>query len=118
MVNKGKFLSIKSIPVQHGSIKSQSFIINNKCAYISDVNKIFNKDLKSFMNLKYIVIDCLRIKKHPSHYNLNEVIELTKIIKPKKTILTNLHSDLDYSHLLKILPKNIIPAYDGMSFYI
>jgi len=117
-VNNGKFLSIKSIPVQHGSIKSQSFIINNKCAYISDVNKIFNKDLKSFINLKYFIIDCLRINKHPSHYNLNEVIELTKIIKPRKTILTNLHSDLDYNYLLKILPKNIIPAYDGMSFYI
>ena len=70
------------------------------------------------MNLKYFVIDCLRINKHPSHYNLNEVIELTKIIRPKKTILTNLHADLDYNYLLNILPKNIIPAYDGMSFYI
>ena len=70
------------------------------------------------MNLKYFVIDCLRIHKHPSHYNLNEVIELTKTIKPKKTILTNLHADLDYNYLLKNLPKNIIPAYDGMSFYI
>ena len=66
------------------------------------------------MNLNFFIIDCLRINKHPSHYNLNEVIELAKIIKPKKTILTNLHSDLDYNYLLKILPKNIIPAYDGM----
>ena len=70
------------------------------------------------MNLKYFVIDCLRINKHPSHYNLNEVIKLTETIKPKKTILTNLHADLDYNYLLKNLPKNIIPAYDGMSFYI
>ena len=57
------------------------------------------QDLKFFMNLKYFVIDCLRINKHPSHYNLNEVIELTKIIRPKKTILTNLHADLDYNYL-------------------
>ena len=117
-INKSNFLSIRSIPVQHGSIQSQSFIINNKCAYISDANKIYDKDLNFFNNLKFFIIDCLRINKHPSHYNLNEVIELTKIIKPKKTILTNLHSDLDYNYLLKILPKNIIPAYDGMSFYI
>ena len=117
-LDKGNLISIKSIPVQHGSIESQSFIINNKCAYVSDANKIYDQDLKFFMNLKYFVIDCLRINKHPSHYNLNEVIELTKIIRPKKTILTNLHADLDYNYLLKILPKNIIPAYDGMSFYI
>ena len=70
------------------------------------------------MNLKYIVIDCLRINKHPSHYSLNEVIELTKIIRPKKPILTNLNNEMDYNHLSKILPKNIVSGYDGMSFDI
>jgi len=114
----GKFLSLKSVTVQHGLINSQSFIINKSCAYISDANKIFNKDLKFFKKINFLVIDCLRLNPHPSHFNLNEVIDLTKILKPKKTILTNLHSDLDYDFLIKMLPKNIIPAYDGMSFYI
>ena len=114
----GNFIAIKSIAVQHGNIKSQSFIINKSCAYISDANKIYNKDLKYFKNLNYLVIDCLRFNKHPSHFNLNEVIDLTKLLKPKKTVLTNLHSDLDYKYMLNVLPKNIIPGYDGMSFYI
>ena len=35
-------------------------------------------------------------------------------LKPKKTILTNLHHDLDYDILFKKLPKNVVPAYDGM----
>ena len=52
------------------------------------------------------------------HFNLSDVFELTKKIKPKKTILTNLHSDVDYNHLKNKLPKNIIPAYDGLSFLI
>jgi len=117
-LDKGNLISIKSIPVQHGRIKSQSFIINNKCAYVSDANKIYDKDLKFFMNLKYFVIDCLRINKHPVHFNLDEALYVHNCLKPKKTILTNLHADLDYNYLLKILPKNIIPAYDGMSFYI
>ena len=73
---------------------------------------------KHFKNLKYFVIDCLRYNKHPSHYNLDEVLELIKIFKPKKTILTNLHSDLDYNDLRKLLPSNILPAHDGMSFYL
>ena len=114
----GKSISIKSVPVKHGRIKCQSFIINKSCAYVSDANKIYNKDLKHFKNLNYFVIDCLRLNHHPSHFNLSEVIELTEYLKPKKAILTNLHTDLDYNYLLKILPKNIVPAYDGMSFYI
>tara|TARA_B100001173_G_C15854725_1_gene490306 strand:- start:514 stop:756 length:243 start_codon:yes stop_codon:yes gene_type:complete len=77
---------------------------------------IYNNDYKYFKNLNYFIIDCLRYSKHPSHYNLEQVLKLTKILKPKKTILTNLHSDLDYRYLKKILPENIIPAYDGMTF--
>ena len=111
-------LEIKSIPVKHGKIKSICYIINNKCAYASDVSKIFKKDIKKFMNLKYFVVDCLRYDPHYSHFSLNDVLNLLKIIKPKKTILTNLNSEMDYSILKKKLPLNVIPAYDGLSFLI
>ena len=111
-------LTIKSIKVKHGNIYSQSFIINKSCAYISDANKIFKSDFKFFKKLKYLIIDCLRIKPHPSHFNLQDIVELNEILKPKKIIITNLHSDLDYNFLLKKLPKNIVPAYDGMSINI
>ena len=107
-------LNFKSISVQHGNINSKSYIINKKLAYLPDANQIYSKDLRHFRNLKYFVVDCLRLKKHPSHFNLEDVLKLHQEIKPKKTILTNLHSDLDYDKLLKILPKNIKPAYDGM----
>ena len=57
----------------------------------------------------------LRIKKHPSHFNLEDAMSLIKKIKPKKTILTNLHVDFDYAKLRKKLPEDITPAYDGMA---
>ena len=53
-------------------------------------------------------------KKHPSHLNLDQSLELIKNFSPKKAILTNLHSDLDYNELKIKLNKKIIPAYDGM----
>ena len=105
---------IDSIPVNHGNIDSKCFIINSNCAYVSDAKLIYENYINSFKNLKYLIIDCLRYKEHPSHFSLNEVIELVKKIKPKKTILTNLHYDLDYDSLYKLLPKNMIPAHDGL----
>ena len=60
----------------------------------------------------------MRYNSHYSHYNLAEVLDLVKIIKPKKTILTNLNNEMDYSKLKEELPKNVIPAYDGLSFLI
>ena len=68
--------------------------------------------------LKYFIIDCLREEPHPSHYNLDQILKLIKEIKPEKTILTNLNSNLDYDKLKKKLPKYVIPAYDGMKLLI
>ena len=68
--------------------------------------------------VKYLVIDCLRYDPHPSHFNLVGVINLIKLIKHKKTIITNLNHEIDYLDIKKKLPKNVIPAYDGLSLLI
>ena len=88
----------------------------DKIAYISDCNGVPKKNLKYLKDLNYLIIDCLKIDKHPSHFNLEAALNLVSLTNPKKTILTNLHTDLDYFKLIKKLPRNIIPAYDGLSF--
>ena len=111
-------ISIRPLVVEHGKINCLAFVINNQCAYASDVNKIKEKDIKHLLNLNYLVIDCLRFLPHPSHFNLKDALNLVERTNPKNVILTNMHSDLDYNYLLKILPKNVKPAHDGLSFYI
>ena len=103
----------KTINVKHGFIKSLVYIFE-KTAYISDCNDLSIIKMDELKNLKYLIIDCLRIKKNFAHFNLEESLHVHKYLKPKKTILTNLHHDLDYEYLLKILPYNVIPAYDGL----
>ena len=113
--DKKKKIMIKSIQVQHGKVKSNCFIINKKLAYISDVNKIYQKDFKHFRNLKYLIIDCLWYNFHPSHFNLESSLSMIKLFKPKKAILTNLSPVLDYKTLKKMIPSNVIPAHDGLT---
>ena len=103
------------IKVKHGKVNSICYIIDKKLAYISDVSKINEKDYKYFKNLNYLIIDCLWYRYHPSHLNLESSLELIKKLKPKKSILTNLHLDLDYQKLRRRLPKDVVPAYDGLS---
>ena len=113
--NGKKNLSVKSISVKHGKVNSTCYIIDKKIAYISDISDINKKDFRYFKNLRYLIIDCLWLRFHPSHLNLESALKFINLFKPKKAILTNLHSDLDYSYLKKILPKNIIPAFDGLT---
>ena len=116
--NNNKNLILESVKVKHGRIDSIMYKINNSCAYVSDVSKIYSKDLKKIKKLKYLIVDCLRYEPHPSHFNLKNVFELVDIIKPNKTILTNMNNEIDYKKIKKLLPKNIIPAYYGMNFLI
>ena len=114
---KNTEIKFKSFLINHGLIKASAFVFD-KVAYLSDCNGINKKDYKNLSNLKYLIIDCLKINPHPSHFNLDQAIQVSNLLKPKKTILTNLHTDLDYNFLKKNLPKHIRPAYDGLSLNI
>ena len=108
-------LNIDPFDVTHGMINATGFVFD-KIAYISDCNKISKQSIKKLNNLNFLIIDCLKKDKHPSHFNYDDAINFIKLVKPKKAILTNLNIDLDYYKLKKKLPKNIIPAFDGLSF--
>ena len=114
--NSNKNIKITPIKVKHGNVNSICYIIDKKLAYISDVSEIYKKDFKYFKKLKYLIIDCLRYRNHPSHFNLEKSLAMIKIFSPKKAILTNLHTDIDYNKIKKLLPSNVSPAYDGLKF--
>ena len=97
------------------SLYSYLVYIFEKSAYISDCNDLSISKVAKLKNLKYLIIDCLKIKRNFAHFNLEESLYVHKCLKPKKTILTNLHHDLDYDYLLQKLPYNVIPAYDGLN---
>ena len=113
--NYNQSINIEPFDVNHGMIKATGYLFE-KIAYISDCNEISKNVQKKLMNLDFLIIDCLRKKKHPSHFNYSDAINFIKSVRPKKAILTNLHVDLDYFDIKKKLPSNIIPAYDGLNF--
>ena len=104
----------KTYSAKHGKTNSVIYVFE-KVAYISDANDLSIINIKALRNLKFLILDCLKFKKHPTHFNLEEALFVHRLLKPKKTILTNLMHDVDYNFLLRILPKNVLPAYDGLS---
>ena len=106
-------INFKTVKVKHGKTISMVYIFE-QVAYISDANDLSIINMKQLHNLNFLIIDCLKFKKHSSHFNLSDSLYVHDKLKPKKTILTNLHHDLDYKSLLNKLPKNVVPAYDGL----
>ena len=99
--------------VKHGEVKSTAYVFN-KTAYLSDCKDMSIVKRKELKNLNYLIIDCLKINSNSAHFTLDECLSIHSYLKPKKTILTNLHYDMDYDFLMKRLPKDIIPAFDGL----
>ena len=64
-------------------IKSTGYLFE-KVAYISDCNKIPKESIKNLYGLDYLIIDCLKRNKHPSHFNYDDALELIRLVKPKK----------------------------------
>ena len=111
--NLSEKINFKTATLKHG--KTQSIIyIFEKTAYVSDCNDLSILKVKDLKHLNYLIIDCLKLTKHPGHFSLGECLLIHKKLKPKKTILTNLHHDLDYNYLIKELPPNIVPAFDNL----
>ena len=87
-------------------------------AYISDCNGISQNDLHKLRGLNYFIVDCLKFKNHPTHFNLEEALYVHRQLRPKKTILTNLNNEIDYTNVKKILPKIKIVGLDISQYAI
>ena len=73
-----------------------------------------DESLPALAGLDIWIVDALRYRPHPSHFSVDDALRWIARLAPKRAILTNLHSDLDYEELRLRLPPNVEPAYDGM----
>jgi phosphoribosyl 1,2-cyclic phosphate phosphodiesterase len=83
-------------------------------AYTPDVNAIPDESLAALEGLDLWIIDALRPTPHPTHFSLPEALAWIERMKPRRAVLTNLHSDLDYARLKASLPNHVDVAYDGL----
>jgi phosphoribosyl 1,2-cyclic phosphate phosphodiesterase len=116
---EGQGGAIEALPVlqAHGDIPSLGFRFGS-LAYSCDIKSLPEASLAAMAGLDLWIVDALRKAPHPSHMNLDEALSWIARVKPKRAILTNLHSDLDYAALRASLPAHVEPAYDGMTIHV
>jgi phosphoribosyl 1,2-cyclic phosphate phosphodiesterase len=101
----------------HGDIGSLGFRFGN-LAYSADVSAIAPESLPLLEGLDVWILDALRYRPHPSHFAVADALRWINELKPKRAILTNMHSDLDYEKLRAELPPHVVPAHDGLTIEV
>jgi phosphoribosyl 1,2-cyclic phosphate phosphodiesterase len=109
----GGVIRITPFRLIHGSMDALGLRVGS-VAYTPDVSAIPPESLAHVQGLDLWIIDALRRKSHPSHFNLAEALDWVARAKPRHAVLTNLHTDLDYAALVLEVPSGVEPAYDGM----
>jgi len=110
---KGGAIKVSAFLLQHGNIPALGYRIGD-AAYTPDVNDIPRESWPQFQGLDLWIVDGLRYAGHPSHFSVNDALSWVDRFKPRRAVITNLHSDLDYEELRASLPPHVVPAYDRM----
>jgi phosphoribosyl 1,2-cyclic phosphate phosphodiesterase len=110
---KGGALTLSAFLLHHGDIPALGYRIGD-AAYTPDVHDIPPQSWPMLEGLDLWIIDGLRYKHHPSHFNVEAALRWIDRFKPKRAVITNMHADIDYETLRQELPAGVVPGYDGM----
>ena len=109
-------IKITPIPMMHLNMPVKGFRIKD-LTYITDANFIPDSSLEKIKGSKILIINALRKKKHISHFNLKEALEVIEKVNPKRAYLTHIsHLMGKHEEVSRELPENVFLAYDGLSF--
>ncbi|WP_422929971.1 MBL fold metallo-hydrolase [Singulisphaera sp. PoT] len=105
---------ILPIRLEHGRFNVVGFRIGD-LAYCTDVRKIPDASWPLLEGLDTLILDALRFEPHPTHFNLEQALEVVERLKPRRTFFTHLSHSFDHGPTESTLPPQVALAYDGLA---
>lgn len=107
---------IPVIPIQVWHLKMPVYAFRfGDFTYITDANKIEEKEKEKIHGSKIVVVNALRKQKHISHYNLGEAVALVHELQVPEAYFTHISHQLGtHTEIEKELPQGIHLGYDGL----
>ncbi|MBQ8863501.1 MAG: MBL fold metallo-hydrolase [Rikenellaceae bacterium] len=88
-------------------------------AYLTDFNHIDDCEVEKLRGVETLIVNALRWEKHISHFTVDEAIELSRRVAPRRTLLTHCSHQIGlYADIAPRLPQGVELAYDNLSIEI
>lgn len=104
---------IEPLTVYHGRLPVLGFRFG-PFAYVTDCNSIPPESLGKLRGLEVLVLDALRYREHPTHFNVDQALAIAAELRPRQTFLTHIAHDLDHAATNAALPPGVELGYDGL----
>ena len=105
--------AITPIPLFHGRLSILGFRIGN-FAYCTDVSEIPAESWPLLAGLDVLVLDALRHRPHPTHFNLEQAVDHARRIGARQTYFTHIAHELGHTATNASLPAGMALAHDGL----
>jgi phosphoribosyl 1,2-cyclic phosphate phosphodiesterase len=114
----GETVTMAGLPVQvlrqdHRVMETLGFRIG-RFAYSTDVVAMPEDSLAALEGLDTWVVGCFQRRPHPVHAHVDQVLDWVARLKPRRTVLTHMGTDMDHATLRATLPPGIEPGHDGL----
>lgn len=95
-----------------------AFCFDHRLAYVTDCVHIPDNQWKHLEGIDTLIIDALRWTEHPSHFSVDQAVEVVRRLHPRQTFFTHMSHDIglhtEADERLKGYGLNIQLAYDGL----
>jgi phosphoribosyl 1,2-cyclic phosphate phosphodiesterase len=106
-------VTVTPVPLHHGTVNIQGYRIGGM-AYCTDCSGIPAESHSLLEGLDVLVIDALRRREHPAHFNLKQALAAVRQLAPRRALLTHIAHELGHAETSAELPPSVELAYDGM----
>ncbi|MGH7619425.1 MAG: MBL fold metallo-hydrolase [Gemmatimonadaceae bacterium] len=103
--------------VPHGGLTVLAYRIG-PLAYVTDAKSLPEETVEIMRGAKVLVINALFRTEHPTHLSIPEAVEAAARIGAERTFLTHLTHDNFHADLEAELPRDVQPAFDGLTVRI
>jgi len=112
-------LRIQAVPLMHGERSILGYRIGG-FAYLTDCSRVPESSKRLLQGLDLLVVGALRLRPHPTHFSVDEALELAKELHPGRLLLTHICHDLTHAVLdahcdAAGLPFPSGPAWDNLA---
>lgn len=90
-----------------------------RMAYLTDFKTIADAEVGKLIGVELLVVNALRFRPHPSHFNVGEALALIARVAPRRALITHVSHEIGrHAATTALLPRGVELAYDGLEIII
>jgi phosphoribosyl 1,2-cyclic phosphate phosphodiesterase len=106
-------IAVRLFDQDHSMVRTLGLRIGG-FGYSTDVIRLDDRAFEVLEGVDTWVVGCFQRQPHTTHARLEEVLRWVDRLRPRRTILTHMGTDMDWAWMRANLPNGVEPGVDGM----